>query len=60
MNTKYYTLKEVSEKIKTPIAFLRKCIKNHTLKAHFVGRAYVVSQEEVDDFISSKGVKNER
>ena len=47
MSNQYYTLKEISCLLKTPIPYLRKMIKNHTLKAHFIGRQYIVSQEEV-------------
>lgn len=60
MNTNYYTLKEVSEKIKTPIAFLRKSIKEHKLIAHFIGRQYLVSENDLIKYISSKGVKYEK
>ena len=60
MNEIYYTLKEISFKLKTPIPYLRKLIKNHQLKAHFIGRKYLVNEIDLITFINSRGVKNER
>ncbi|MGN1370677.1 MAG: hypothetical protein ACI4XM_00140 [Candidatus Coprovivens sp.] len=60
MSDKYYTLKEISCLIKTPILYLRKIVKEHKLKGHFIGRQYIVSEKELKDFINSVGVKNER
>ncbi len=60
MNNQYLTLKDISYLLKTPIPFLRKMIKDHTLKAHFIGRQYIVSQDELNKCLDSLGVKNER
>lgn len=60
MSEKYYTLKEISDKIKTPVAYLRKMIKEGKLKAHCIGRDYKVSESDILDFINSCGVKNDR
>ena len=60
MNNKYYTLKEISCLLKTPVIYLRKLIKEHKLKGHFLGRQYIVSEEDLKTFIQSLGVKNER
>jgi len=57
MNDTYYTLKEISSQIKTPIAYLRYLIKSHQLKAHFIGRQYLVNEMDLKRFINSKGVK---
>lgn len=57
---KYYTLKQVSEMILTPIPYLRKLIKEHKLKGRFIGRQYIVSENDLNIFINSLGVKNER
>lgn len=57
---KYYTLKQVSEMILTPIPYLRKLIKEHKLKGRFIGRQYIVSEKDLNIFINSLGVKNER
>lgn len=60
MSDKYYTLKEISSLIQTPIPYLRKLIKEHKLNGKFLGRQYIVSDDELKRFINSLGVKNER
>lgn len=60
MSNKYYTLKEISSLIQTPIPYLRKLIKEHKLNGKFLGRQYIVSDDELKMFINSLGVKNER
>ena len=57
---KFYNLQQVSEILLTPIPYLRKLIKEHKLKGKFIGRKYIVSDEELKRFVSSLGVKNER
>lgn len=57
---KYYSLKQISEMIITPIPYLRKLIKEHKLNGLFVGRQYIISEEDLKKFINSLGVKNER
>lgn len=57
---KYYTLKEVSTMLKTPIPYIRKMIKEHKLKGVFIGRHYIVSHNDLQEFISTLGVKNEK
>lgn len=57
----YYTLKEISSLIKTPIPYLRRMINEHKLLASYIGKSYIVSDEELTKFINnSKGTKNER
>ena len=60
MSNQYYTLKDISCILQTPIHYLRKLIKEHKLKGKFLGRHYIVSDEELKRFINSLGVKNER
>jgi len=60
MSENYYTLKEISFRIKTPIPYLRKLIKQNKLKAHFIGRQYIVEETDLKYFINSRGIKNER
>ena len=60
MSNQYYTLKDVSCLLKTPIPYLRKMIKDHNLKAHFIGRQYIVSQEDLKKCFDTLGVKNEK
>ena len=57
---KFYNLQQVSKILLTPIPYLRKLIKEHKLKGKFIGRQYIVSDEELKRFVSSLGVKNER
>ena len=58
MSNKYYTLKQVSELLITPIPYLRRMIKEQKLKAHFIGKQYIVSEEELKQYINSLGIKN--
>ena len=60
MSTKYYTLKQISELLLTPVPYLMCLIKSHKLKAHFIGKQYIVAEEELQRFLSTLGVKNER
>ena len=58
---KYYTLKEISSLIKTPIPYLRRMINEHKLVASYIGKNYIVSDEDLTKFINNcKGAKNER
>ena len=41
MKDKYYTLKEISVMLITPIPYLRKLIKEKKLKGCFIGRKYI-------------------
>ena len=59
IDTKFYTLKEVSVLIKTPVPYLRKLIKEHKLKGKFIGRQYIIDEKDLKLFINSLGVKNE-
>lgn len=60
MDEKYYTLEEISSWIKTPIAYLRRMIKEGKLKAHCMGRTYKVSESEIKEYIESCGVRHVR
>ena len=60
MSENYYTLKEISFRIKTSIPYLRKLIKQNKLKAHFIGRQYIVEETDLKYFINSRGIKNDR
>ena len=59
MKDKYYTLKEISVMLITPIPYLRKLIKEKKLKGCFIGRKYIVREQDLKLFISKLGVKNE-
>ena len=60
IKVKYYTLKQVSELLITPIPYLRKLIKEHKLKGSFIGRQYIISENDLKLFINTLGVKNEK
>lgn len=60
METKYYTLDEVSKLLRTPIPRLRILIKEHKLKGLYIGRHYIISESDLKQYIKSLGVKNER
>lgn len=57
----YYTLKEISSLIKIPIPYLRRMINEHKLVASYIGKSYIVCDEDLTKFINNcKGSKNER
>ena len=60
MSDKFHTLKDISCLLQTPIPYLRKLIKEHKLKGKFLGKHYIVSDEELKSFINSLGIKIER
>lgn len=60
MEKKYYTLDEVSKLLRTPIPRLRVLIKEHKLRGLYIGRHYIVSEEELKQYINSLGIKNVR
>lgn len=57
MEEKFYNLKQVSELLITPIPYLRKLIKANKLKGCFIGRQYIISQTDLQEFINTLGVK---
>ena len=57
MEDKFYNLKQVSELLITPIPYLRKLIKEEKLKGHYIGRQYIISEQELKEFINTLGVK---
>ena len=59
MKDKYYTLKEISVMLITPIPSLRKLVKEKKLKGCFIGRQYIVREQDLKNFLSKLGVKNE-
>lgn len=60
MKENYYTLEEISLKIKTPVAYLRKMIKQERLIAHCMGRSYKVTETDLQRYIDSCGVRHVR
>lgn len=60
METKYYILDEVSKLLRTPIPRLRAPIKEHKLIGLYIGKHYIISENDLKQYIKSLGVKNER
>ena len=60
MNDTHYKLKEMSEKLKTPVAYLRKMIKEGKLEASKMGRDYKCTEKSIQKYIDSCKVKNVR
>ena len=54
----YFTTKEISLLLKTPIQFIRKMIREKRLIAYKVGRLYIVTQQDLNNYLDS--VKYER
>ena len=53
MDDKYYTLDELSVKLKTPILFLRRMVREEKLIAHKIGRNYKVKESDVIKYVDS-------
>ena len=60
MKEKYYTLAEMSNTIKTPIAYLRKMVKEEKLVAHKMGRNYKVKESDINKYIDSCKYRHDR
>ena len=49
----YFTTKEISLLLKTPIQFIRKMIKEKRLIAYKVGRKYIVKEQDLNIYLDS-------
>lgn len=47
----YYTLEEISQKLKIPVATLRLYLKQEKLKGVKLGKHWRISSEQLDEFI---------
>ena len=54
----YFTTKEISLLLKTPIQFIRKMIREKRIIAYKVGRQYIVKEQDLNNYLDS--VKYER
>ena len=54
----YFTTKEISLLLKTPIQFIRKIIREKRIIAYKVGRQYIVKEQDLNNYLDS--VKYER
>lgn len=58
MDEEYYTLAELSIKLKTPILYLRRMVREEKLVAHKMGRNYKVKESDVKKYVDSCRYKN--
>ena len=54
----YFTTKEISLLLKTPIQFIRKMIREKRIIVYKVGRQYIVKEQDLNNYLDS--VKYER
>ena len=54
----YFTTKEISLLLKTPIQLIRKMIREKKIIAYKIGRQYVVKEQDLNNYLDS--VKYER
>ena len=54
----YFTTKEISLLLKTPIQYIRKMIREKKIIAYKIGKQYVVKEQDLNNYLNS--VKYER
>ena len=54
----YFTTKEISLLLKTPIQYIRKMIREQKIIAYKIGKQYVVKEQDLNNYLDS--VKYER
>lgn len=54
----YFTTKEISLLLKTPIQFIRKMIREKKIIAYKVERQYIIKEQDLNNYLDS--VKYER
>ena len=54
----YFTTKEISLLLKTPIQYIRKIIREKKIIAYKIGKQYVVKEQDLNNYLDS--VKYER
>ena len=57
MKNKFYTLQEINDTTYTSVIYLKKLIKNGTLKTTRISKAYLVSEYDFYKFIELMEVK---
>ena len=57
MKNKFYTLQEINDITHTSVIYLKKLIKNGTLKATRISKDYIVSEYDFYKFIELMEVK---
>ena len=54
----YFTTKEISLLLKTPIQYIRKMIREQKIIAYKIGKQYVIKEQDLNNYLDS--VKYER
>ena len=54
----YFTTKEISLLLKTPIQYIRKMIREQKIVAYKIGKQYVIKEQDLNNYLDS--VKYER
>ena len=49
----YFTTKEISLLLKTPIQFIRKIKKKKRIVAYKVGRQYIIKEQDLNSYLDS-------
>lgn len=49
----YFTTKEISLPLKTPIQFIRKMIREKRIIAYKVGRQYIIKEQDLNTYLDS-------
>ena len=57
MEEKYYPLLDISNRLITPISYLRRLIKEEKLDGKFIGKKYIVSETALQKYLNSLGGK---
>jgi len=57
---KYYTIQELSDLLKSPCSYFKKQIDKDNLKATFIGRHYIVSEDDLKLFLNTLGKRDDR
>lgn len=53
MEDKFYTLEEISVRLKTPILYLRRMVREEKLIAHKICRNYKAKESDVKKYVDS-------
>lgn len=49
----YFTTKEISLLLKTPIQYIRKMVRENKLKAYKIGRQYIIKEQDLYTYLDS-------
>ena len=49
----YFTTKEISLLLKTPIQYIRKIIREQKIIAYKIGKQYVIKEQDLNNYLDS-------